>query len=81
MLVKIYVIFDSKSKTYNKPFYMLNDQIAIRALTDLANDENTDVGRHSEDFSLFSIGTYDDEKALIDSTPPQIIAKAHEVKN
>jgi hypothetical protein len=81
MKTKMYVIYDSKAKVYNKPFFMLNDSIAIRAVTDLANDLSTDVGRHPEDFILFSIGEYDDESATLDPIPPQVLARAHELQN
>jgi hypothetical protein len=81
MKTKMYVIFDSKAKVYNKPFFMLNDALARRAITDLANDLTTDVGRHPEDFILFTVGEYDDETATLDPIPPQVLARAHELQN
>ncbi len=61
MMVKnIYVIYDSKAGLYNTPFFMVNDQVALRSFTDLSQDKSTDVGRHPEDFTLFKVGLYDD---------------------
>jgi len=80
MKIKMFVIFDTKAKFYNKPFLLQNDSIALRAFTDLANDPSTDVCKHPEDFQLFSIGEFDDETAGIKSTNPIIIARAHEIK-
>lgn len=80
MLVKTYVIYDVKAKFYNKPFFLQNDSVAIRAFTDLANDPTTDVFKHPTDFILFSLGTYDDETAKLSSTEPLVLARAHELK-
>lgn len=80
MLVKTYVIFDVKAKFYNKPFFLQNDSVAIRAFTDLANDPNSDVCKHPTDFILFSLGTYDDETAKLSTTEPLVLARAHELK-
>lgn len=79
MKTNLYVIFDVKAKFYNKPFYLPNTATAIRTFTDLANDMNTDIGKHPEDFILFEIGTYDDATATIESTEPHVIARAHEL--
>lgn len=81
MKVNMYVIFDTKAKFYNKPFYLQNDNVALRAFTDLANDETTDVFKHPTDFQLYKVGTYDDVTATIVSNPPIHMANAHELKN
>jgi len=81
MKTKIFVIYDVKAQFYNKPFYLQNDAIAIRALTDLKNDPNTDIAKHPEDFILFAIGEYDDETAEIKSHEPKVMCRAHELTN
>jgi hypothetical protein len=80
MKINMYVIYDVKAKFYNKPFYMQNDSIAIRAFNDLANDPQTDVFKHPTDFILFNIGVYDDETASIEAHDPLVLARAHELK-
>jgi hypothetical protein len=80
MKINAYVIYDVKAKMYNKPFYLQNDDVALRAFTDLANDPNTDVSKHPADFILFSVGTYEDTTAEIDATIPEVMARAHELK-
>lgn len=80
MKINAYVIFDHPAKLYNKPFYLLNDNVAKRAMQDLINDPQTDIARHPTDFSLWFIGTYDDTTATfcpVDT--PQIICRAHEL--
>ena len=80
MKINLYVIYDVKAAFYNKPFYFQNDSIALRAFTDLANEESTDIAKHPEDFILFAIGEYDDEKASIKSHEPRVLARAHELQ-
>lgn len=80
MLINAYVIFDKKAAVYNKPFYLLNDEIALRSASDLLQDNNTDIARHPEDFILFKIGTYDDTTAILKQTSsPETICNFHEL--
>lgn len=80
MVKNIYVIYDSKAGLYNTPFFMLNDAVALRSFTDLAQDKSTDVGRHPEDFTLYKIGLYDDVSADIKlSKPAETMCRAIEV--
>lgn len=63
MKLNAYVIYDNKAKIYNKPFFFVNDSVALRAAQDLVNDRNTDVHSHPEDFTLWRVGSYDDVTA------------------
>jgi len=64
MTYEIYTIFDSCAKSYNNPFYFLNDNIATRAATDLLKDEN-EISRHPTDFAMFKIGQFDPQTGEI----------------
>jgi len=76
----MYAIYDEKSKVYNKPFAMINEAVAIRAVKDLTLDTNTEVGRHPMDFSLWELGTYDDETAnFVPYETKKLICMAHEI--
>lgn len=79
MIINIYTIFDDKAKIYNKPFYMHNDAVALRALTDLADDPNTDVHKHPEDFVLFKLGTFDDVSGKFDLIEKEVMLRASEI--
>lgn len=65
MLTNLYVIFDAKAQMYNKPFTMINDQVALRAAHDLVNDKSTECAKNPHDFAMFHIGNYDDTTAEI----------------
>ena len=80
MITQMYVIFDSKAQCYNKPFSLLNDEVALRAATDLRNSPDTEPNRHPEDFSMFHIGSYDDTTAHFKPADIQnCIIRFHEI--
>lgn len=60
MKLNAYSIFDNKALTYHPPFFTHTDGAAVRMVQDLANDTNTQVGRHPGDYVLYYVGTYDD---------------------
>lgn len=70
MQYKAYSIFDSKALTYSPPFFQTTDGSAIRMLSDLANDQGTQIGRHPKDFVLFCVGSYDDQKGAMSPVSP-----------
>lgn len=61
MKYKVFTVHDSKAEAYLKPFLMRTKGEAIRAMQELANDQKHDFAKYSEDYTLFEIGTYDDE--------------------
>lgn len=62
----VYSVFDSKAAVYGVPFFMPKDAMAVRAFTDLANDPNSTVAKHPEDYTLFKIGEYDDQLGSVE---------------
>lgn len=68
----MFSIYDSKMEAYGTPFFMPKQQMAIRAFSDIARDEKTNVNKHREDFTLFEIGEYDDSNAVVVSCTPPI---------
>lgn len=60
-----YSLYDRKALAYHPPFFQAADGAAVRAISDLAQDMNTTVGRHPGDFVLYKIGTYDDSRGQL----------------
>lgn len=74
MLLNVYSIFDAKLAVFNTPFFARANGEAIRSFSDLVHDSRTTVAQHPEDFSLFHIGQYDDEKGcLLPSHPLNLV--------
>ena len=63
MKLKIFSIYDSKAEMYHQPFYMQTQSMAVRQFLDMANDSETMIGKHPEDYTLFYVGEYDDHTA------------------
>lgn len=61
MIHKIYSVFDSKAQIYSLPFYTKMQAEAIRHFSTWVNDSKHTFGMHPEDYTLFSMGTYDDD--------------------
>ena len=61
MILNAYTLHDAKALVYNQPFFAANHPVAIRMVSDIASDTNTSIGRHPRDYTLYRIGTYDDQ--------------------
>lgn len=79
MRLFIYAVFDSASGVYDRPWVAQADAAAIRSFGDLAANADHMVGMHPEHFSLFRLGTYDDNTAKIEPEDAVCIARAHEL--
>jgi len=60
---KIFTIYDSKAKAYLTPFFLHEEGMAIRVFSDCINDPKHAFARHPEDYTLFHVGEWEDEKA------------------
>jgi len=71
MILQAFSVYDSKAKAFSPPFFQANNALAIRAFTELANDEGrNNVSRFPEDFSLHHIGEFDDSTGKLSELPP-----------
>ena len=73
MQYEIYTIRDVKADAYFRPFYVPNRAVAVRAVSNLVQDTQSDIGRNPEDYQLFYIGTYDDNSGVISAIAPEHI--------
>ena len=80
MKQNIFTIYDSKAHAYLTPFFLHQDGMALRIFTDCVNDPNHQFGKHPEDYTLFSIGSWSDDKAKFLTNNPVAIATGIELK-
>lgn len=81
MINQMYVVYDSKSETYNKPICMLNNQVAERSARDLMNHQDNEISRNPADFTMFRIGTYDELTAQIKPLDKfEVVLRFHEIQ-
>lgn len=61
MILRAFALRDVKAGIFWTPFFYPTVGQARRAIVDMMADHNLLVARHPEDFSLFEVGTWDDE--------------------
>lgn len=72
MKQKAFTIFDSKVGAYMQPFFMVSTGAAIRTWGDTVNDPKTQFSKHPGDFTLFEIGSYDEETGTFENYQAKI---------
>jgi hypothetical protein len=74
-------IYDKAVETYSKPITMRARGEAIRTLQDeIANQQQSPIAQHPEDYALFELGTFDDNTGEIEQhASPINLANAHEL--
>jgi len=75
----IFTIYDSKAQAYLTPFFMHQDGMALRVFADCINDNSHQFGKHPEDYILFNIGSWEDDKAKFKTSIPIAIATGIEL--
>lgn len=68
MTTHVFSIYDAKAESYLPPFTTHTYGIAERMFTDMVNTPEHQFNRHPEDYTLFAIGSYDDQTAHMTST-------------
>lgn len=81
MKFNAYTIYDRKALQYHAPFFTHTDGSAVRSFADLANDLNTQIGRHPSDYVLYRVGQYEDNSAVLIGHEPAHVADALSLLN
>lgn len=69
-VIKIYSVFDSAVKTYNRPFFAETDGAALRTFRMAINDPASPFYASAADFTLYSLGQFDQDTGLFDTGAP-----------
>ena len=72
MKQRIYTIYDSKAEAYLRPFFTTTKGLALRSFVDESNKPGTSLNQYPSDYTLFEIGTFEDQTGIIE------MHKAHE---
>ncbi len=65
MKLKIFAIYDSKAAAFITPFYVPNQQLAIRGFQNARADPTHAFSRNPTDYTLHELGEWDDTNASI----------------
>jgi len=69
MITEIYTIYDSVAQVHNKPFHQTNRNVALRTVSDLANDAQNETSKNPNHYSMFYLGKYDDSNGTFELLP------------
>lgn len=72
MKVKCFTIYDSKAGAYLPPFFLPNEKMARRTFSDCVNIPSHAFCQHPADYTLFTVGEFDDSNGQF--TPSPVIA-------
>lgn len=72
MKLKIFAVYDSKVAAYMQPFFMRTTGEALRAWGTTAADTSTQFNKYPGDFSLFEIGSFNEETGEVKALPARI---------
>lgn len=71
---QVCAVRDAKVKAFNNPMFFRTNAEAIRSFSDACNDDkNVDFKRHAEDYSIWCVGTWDDDGHLSAMEPECLI--------
>lgn len=77
MQYKMYSLYDECLTTFNLPFAAQSEQEAIRNFRLVVNDPSSLVFKSPQDFSLYFVAVYDDQKGEYQNlNQPLLIHKA-----
>ncbi len=80
MIIHLYTVYDQKAEAYLPPFTAQTIGVAIRMFDEMVNTKDHSFNKYPEDFTLFALGEYDDNTAIITLLEtPHAIRKAIEV--
>ncbi|AXH75720.1 MAG: nonstructural protein [Microviridae sp.] len=72
MQKSIFSVYDTKAKTFCTPFFSQNKNTALRDFKHACNDTGSHLFKSPEDYTLFELGSFDDESACFFIEPQPI---------
>lgn len=76
----IFAIKDLATETYVTPLFLRSRGEAMRTFTDAANDPQSMVSKHPEDYELYELGAFDEQTGEITSQDvPEKMARAKDL--
>lgn len=71
MIINMYAVYDQKAQAFMSPFQNTNDGMAIRSFIQACMNPEVPFSQYPMDYTLFRIGTYNDEKATFENEEPK----------
>lgn len=77
----IIAVKDRAADMFGRPFYTRTTAEAVRSFTDEANNKDSQIHKHPEDYDLFLLGTFNEDTGRIeqDVSHPNLIVRAQDL--
>lgn len=74
----MFSVYDKKVEAFSRPFVAPTYGAAERGFRDAANDPQSEVSKHPEDYSLMCVGWFDESTGQIEgfNTGPEMVCGA-----
>lgn len=66
MLMTVFAIYDTGISTWRVPIFARNRGEILRSWVEAVNNQKNEFCKHPSDYTLFEIGTWDDDKCKFD---------------
>lgn len=72
----VYSVYDAAAEAFLRPYFAETHGLAIRAFAAAVNDPQHQFAQHSDDFTLFHIGEFDEQTARLETISPHSLGNA-----
>lgn len=62
MKLGVFSVFDAKAEIFSQPVLSVTKGTMMRTLMDIMNDPNHPYAKHPEDYVLYFVGEFDDQR-------------------
>lgn len=76
MIHQAYCLRDTKAEIFAAPFFVPNDNLAIRLLSELVMDTRSNLGKYPQDFLLYRVGSYNTDTAALMPAQVELVCTA-----
>lgn len=75
MKLVVVAIFDSAAAAFQRPFFVPQVGMAMRAFSDEVSRDGSEMNRHPGDYTLFELGTFDEDFGKMENvdSPRQVL--------
>jgi len=74
--MKVFTVYDSAARKYLEPFFAETVEVACRMFRALVNKDGHQFNRFPEDYTLFHIGSYNDDEGQLSAITPHSLGVA-----
>jgi len=71
-MVKVYAVYDAKAAAFGNPVFQSTEGIMRRNFEDACSDPKSPLVQHSADYSLYEIGSYDQNSGKLEAIQPPV---------